>query len=199
MQFHHGCRPWKKSFGQPLEKSTIPLPPRKIFPAPMISYSSSQHYAVVNYYSKMEFHKCHRTVIKADLSHEKEILETYVTRWTWQKGAKSQECCNLQHHSFKPGVCNRRPADHNPARQAIWCGPCQHSLIFPHQAWKSYSDSLCEKTKFFVWPSYMSEVGYMAHRQKMLHTPALNEASSKTNAVQPISLQVRKSFLILKR
>jgi len=34
----------------------------------MISCSSSQHYAVVNYYSKMEFHKCHRTVIKADLS-----------------------------------------------------------------------------------------------------------------------------------
>jgi len=32
-----------------------------------------------------------------------------------------------------------------------------------------------EKNKFFVWPSYMSEAGYMTHRQKMLHTPGLKQ------------------------
>jgi len=29
------------------------------------------------------------------------------------------------------------------------------------------------KKQFFVWPSWMTEVGHMAHRQKMLHTPGL--------------------------
>jgi len=27
---------------------------------------------------------------------------------------------------FRPGVCNRQPSGHNPARQAIQCGSCQH-------------------------------------------------------------------------
>jgi len=30
-----------------------------------------------------------------------------------------------------PGVCNRLPAGQNPARQSIWCGPCQHSDFSP--------------------------------------------------------------------
>jgi len=38
---------------------------------------------------------------------------------------------------------------------------------------KKLKCSLLEKTKFFVWPSWISEVGCMAHRQKMLRTPDL--------------------------
>ena len=35
-----------------------------------------------------------------------------------------------QANRFNTGVCNKRPAAHSPARQAIWCGPCQHSDFF---------------------------------------------------------------------
>jgi len=37
-----------------------------------------------------------------------------------------------------------------------------------------------EKTKFFVRPSSMSEVGYMAHRQKMLHIPAISQPKKES-------------------
>lgn len=30
-----------------------------------------------------------------------------------------------------------------------------------------------EKTEFLAWLRLMSEVGYMAHRQKIVHTPGL--------------------------
>ena len=37
--------------------------------------------------------------------------------------------------------------------------------------------SLCNAggNVFIVWPRMMSKVGYMAHRQKVLHTPGLNK------------------------
>ena len=52
-----------------------------------------------------------------------------------------------------------------------------------------------EKTTFFVWPSWMSEIGYKAHRQKMLHSPGLKSGWNCTISVEAdIFLGVQRDF-----
>ena len=50
---------------------------------------------------------------------------------TCRKGKGGDGIKKFEKHWFRAGVCNRRPAGHNSARQVIYCGPCQHSDFFP--------------------------------------------------------------------
>ena len=68
--------------------------------------------------------------------NEQPILLRYQTQYTVEKSYKSNP--NLG-EIFRPEVCNRRPADHSSVRQAIWCGPGQHSDFFSSSI-KSQSD-----------------------------------------------------------